>query len=76
MRPKDRLETRQWRDSSGPIAEGRKPCGKGFSASLTAVIRPRLTGAGAERACPGGRQARPDWARAKSGKKKHAMLFA
>ena len=28
----------------GPIAEGRKPAGKGLSTFLTAVIRPRLPG--------------------------------
>jgi hypothetical protein len=43
----------------GPIAGGLQPAGKGRAPSLTAVIRPRLPGAGALRACPGaGRRGR------------------
>jgi hypothetical protein len=37
----------------GPIAEGRKPAGKGLSTFLTVVIRPRLPGWARRRACRG-----------------------
>jgi len=50
----------------GPIAEGRKPAGKGLATLLTAVIRPRL---------PKGRQARPDLTLVKSGKKEGSRVF-
>ncbi len=55
-----------------PIAGGLQPAGKGRAPSLTAVIRPRLPGAGAESRLPRGRQARPDLTRVKSGKKDRA----
>ncbi len=43
----------------GPIAEGRKPAGKGPSPGLTPVIRPRLPGRARQRACHGaGRRGR------------------
>ena len=53
----------------GPIAGGLQPAGKGRAPSLTAVIRPRLPGAGAESRLPRGRQARPDLTLVKSGNK-------
>jgi hypothetical protein len=60
-----------------PIAGGLQPAGKGRAPSLTAVIRPRLPGAGAESRLPRGRQARPsgqcpDLTRVKSDKKERA----
>jgi hypothetical protein len=55
-----------------PIAGGLQPAGKGCAPSPTAVIRPRLPGAGAESRLPRGRQARPDLTRVKSGKKERA----
>ena len=58
-----------------PIAGGLQPAGKGRAPSLTAVIRPRLPGAGAESRLPRGRQARPDLTRVKSGKSGHDYRF-
>ena len=55
-----------------PIAGGLQPAGKGRAPSPTAVIRPRLPGAGAESRLPGGRQARSDLSTDKSDKKERA----
>jgi hypothetical protein len=57
-----------------PIAEGRKPAGKGLSTLLTAVIRPRLPGR-ARNAPARGRQARPDLTPVKSGKEEGGTVF-